>query len=491
MWGYQPHFRIAAKVAADGLFNLLDRKLNPNVFLVGVLIDDRKDRHPIGLEPEDCGYEVDNFADVLQQAQHFEAIDPLRDIICSHPKVQDSYDRRIEIRALMNALKTTIRLQDESKGVISFCSMPVSVEGYRVSVVLQLSRAQYESYYALNRNQVDQVSVHTSLLNATINEFLDLCAEALSKPSPGEGFHDFPEDKSEIIRKAGRNLMYTPANAGGELEGLHGLFDVCNTISSLKYEGAEGTGRMLIARRDHPNIEITLSLLKPIRITNFTAVRKLLEISSNENGLLSDSGYIYALGKQVDIYDHSKEDLFTIEFTKHYHWHLFHAEHELMQVSYGQPMLPQMKLDKEKFRCDLPRIFRDIKEKNIEKLWKLVLAASTQKHGTMLVISSQAEAEAERLQNQSTRIEPIQLEPENVRSLTAIDGALLLKPDGTCYAIGVILDGLASRKGNPARGARYNSAIRYIDDKKECLAVIVSEDGSINLLPDLLRSQGI
>jgi hypothetical protein len=34
-------------------------------------------------------------------------------------------------------------------------------------------------------------------------------------------------------------------------------------------------------------------------------------------------------------------------------------------------------------------------------------------------------------------------------------GGVLIDPNGTCYAIGVILDGIATTKGDPARGSRY------------------------------------
>jgi hypothetical protein len=70
--------------------------------------------------------------------------------------------------------------------------------------------------------------------------------------------------------------------------------------------------------------------------------------------------------------------------------------------------------------------------------------------------------------------------------VTAIDGAVMIDPSATCYAIGVILDGVASQKGNAARGARYNSAIRYVDGRDGFLAIVVSEDGSIDLIPDLM-----
>jgi hypothetical protein len=50
-------------------------------------------------------------------------------------------------------------------------------------------------------------------------------------------------------------------------------------------------------------------------------------------------------------------------------------------------------------------------------------------------------------------------------------------------AIGAILDGLATDAGYPSRGARYNSAIRYVASSSHaCLAIVVSEDGMINVV---------
>ena len=74
-----------------------------------------------------------------------------------------------------------------------------------------------------------------------------------------------------------------------------------------------------------------------------------------------------------------------------------------------------------------------------------------------------------------------------IRSITSIDGATLLDDSGVCHSIGVILDGTASDKGTSERGARYNSAIRYVEFKKrKCVAIIISEDGMVDLYPNLL-----
>lgn len=142
-------------------------------------------------------------------------------------------------------------------------------------------------------------------------------------------------------------------------------------------------------------------------------------------------------------------------------------------------------MDEGRFRSHVARIFGGVEPGAIDFLWKLTLEAIEQKHGTMLVILEDAAKEAERLQGQSTRIKPVKLDAEVLRYVTSIDGAVLVDPQGVCHAIGVILDGVATKKGSSSRGARYNSAIRYQAQKPSCLAIVISEDGSIDLIPDL------
>ena len=60
-------------------------------------------------------------------------------------------------------------------------------------------------------------------------------------------------------------------------------------------------------------------------------------------------------------------------------------------------------------------------------------------------------------------------------------------PRGVCHAVGVILDGVARPECTPARGSRYNSAIRYVHScDTPRLAVVVSDDRTVDVVP-LLR----
>ena len=491
MWGCQPHYQFSAELAAEQIFNKLDRNLNPKAFLVGILTEDRAGSYPICLQPEDCGYPPELFQCLKDQAKHLAAIDEESKVRHTHPIAEANHRIRLERKALheqkamRKALQKVITDQAVKTGRVSFCSWLVPVEGYMVSVVLQLNREAFDSYYSLKRKQAfERYPLVTSLIDATVAEYLNGCAKELTEPNPGTRRIFWDRDYDEIIRSAGKRLLYTPGFAADiSSGGPYNLFDDCNGVSSLRYEDREGVGRMLISKRKHPNIKVDLALCSPIVMSDYRAVRKLLEVSSDELSLLCDSNYIYGLGHEIGVYEEEAEDLFCIKFTGHYSWELRHGNNMLVRVSYGQPCLPRVQIEKEEFIKEAQQIFPDIEIRQIEQLWNLAMKASQQKHGTIVVISAGAESEAARLKTQCINIEQVPLTSQLMERITAIDGAVLMNPNSTCYAIGAILDGFATEKGNPSRGARYNSAIRYVESSKyPCLAIVVSADGGIDLV---------
>ena len=295
-------------------------------------------------------------------------------------------------------------------------------------------------------------------------------------------------ESDELLRESGKDFMYTISQVGQNFDGLHGLFETCNAISALKYEGGEGLGKLIIAKKDHPNIKMSLTLTEPIDIHNFRKVRKFLELSDDDSIIICDSALIYGLGQLHGKYNPTEESLFEIRFLSHYKWELSHDRNPMLIVTYGEPLLPKENVDREKFFSTIKRVFTGIEKSQIDDLWLLTLKATEQSHGTMLVISDKAETEAQRLGKQSFQLKPLKLTSTIIHQLTTIDGAVLMDRDSTCFAIGVILDGLATNKGDSSRGARYNSAIRYYEyygKDEPTLILIVSEDGMINLIPDL------
>lgn len=156
-----------------------------------------------------------------------------------------------------------------------------------------------------------------------------------------------------------------------------------------------------------------------------------------------------------------------------------------MQSAYGVPRLPRVSIKQETFRIAMRRLFPDITEAAQKQLWLIVEAAMKQRHGTIIVVSADADKEAARLRQQAMTTEPFELGPELVSRLSNIDGALLVDTNGICHAIGVILDGMATECGDPSRGARYNSALRYVYSrpKLSTLTVIISDDGYVDVFP--------
>ena len=107
----------------------------------------------------------------------------------------------------------------------------------------------------------------------------------------------------------------------------------------------------------------------------------------------------------------------------------------------------------------------------------------------MLIIAEDAAQETARLKRQGTAITPAPLSTALLQHATNIDGTILVDPSGVCHAIGVILDGEANDECTPVRGARYNSAVRYVlNGKAKRMAFVVSEDRTLDVIP-ILRSK--
>jgi len=490
IWGFQQHFCGNAEYCAGQLFRSLDQRFSPKVFLVGILEDEQKGQHKACIEPED---------DFWAKSERFEGLEntieenikanPESQLFHSHPRMQELGKERLHAQAIKSAIETTIsEIEERPTDQTFFVSFPRRKAGYLVSTVLSLQTSLIAEYPSLLKSSVPiheyrDASVATSLIDACVAEFLDLTQAKLELPRAGEGY-DPINTKFALADAASFFMKGISARMGNEF-GSRDLFRIFNTISSLRYEKAVGAGSYVIANKDHVAVDERLRFSSNQSLDSGRASRKLLELASKQMPLHTDSSEIFGLCT-VEGYAAEKEDLFYVNVTGHQEWELRHADVCLMTVKYGQPALPGLGLDTEKLRIDLARLFPSTNADQIHDLIALVQQAQTEAHGTMLLISEAAESESVRLSTQATPVVPTKLTPNLLAQLTTIDGAVILSPDGTCFAIGAILDGLASEEGDPARGARYNSAVRYVKSSQaDCLAVVVSEDGGTTFLPDL------
>lgn len=487
MWGYQKHFQISAKISAEALFRKLNPEFDVEVFLLGLRRKDDPQQHPVCLEPEDCGFKPEDFASVREDAEHRYAVDPERNLIGMVQSHHDSMQRRVKSRAMHEAVLSVLNGWRKSQLGEYYFSGFLPVADYDVAVVLRLHCPEQHLPYRLPKVHAEsRFGTPASFLDSVVEEFLRDCRKALYIPH-AEYVADMRErPAAELLRAAGDCMMHTPVWAAGNIHGLYGLFESCNVISSLTYEKAETFGGMLVARKDHPNIENELTLVEPVPLTSYRQVRKMLQMAGSHQRLVCDGASILGFGHVKGNYNQGNADLFEVRFTGHYRWELYHAGHGIVRSRYGTPELPLAPMNQTKLASDLQRVFEQATAKDIERLVALAMQACEQRKGALLIISIEAESESKRLSKQSTPIVPMLLTADLVRHLTEIDGALLLNPQGICYAVGVILDGIATEHGDPARGARYNSSVRYLAQRNAaCAAVIVSEDGTAEWFPNL------
>ena len=481
MWEHQSLFRVSAQLFAEGVFNLLDRSLRPEVFLLGFAsAREADDPEGVVVEPTSTRYTPADFMQVKTVAALLEVgAGPQGSVYHLHPNDHDRFEKQHWYELMCRATETTLNgltaARHENRR--SFCSVPVSLQGYLVTVVLQLSADCYGGYYALPKPGGGRPD---NLPHAAVMEFLHDCSRALREADTAD--NDQPvldRDHNELLRSAGRRLMLRVAPAG-----THGLYDACNGVAALRHEGDEGIGTMLVSRRLHPAVIPVLTLETPVPMRDHRSIRKLLELSEGHTALISDASHVFGLGQLVPDSDSQYEPLVTVHFTNHYSWEMSHAGHVLMRVVSNTPRLPQGQVAADNFARTVRIVFPSLDHDSIGYLWDLAQQATTQPMGTILVITTGAANEAKRLTRQCFRVVPRIMTPSVLRLVTNIDGAVLIEPNAMCHAIGAILDGLATEKGDSSRGSRYNGALRYVNSSKyPVLAVVVSEDGWIDLLP--------
>jgi hypothetical protein len=209
-------------------------------------------------------------------------------------------------------------------------------------------------------------------------------------------------------------------------------------------------------------------------------------MASDQFALVADGEHLHGLGKLRPGHDPALQDVFEIDFLDHYYWQLRCGGQALLRSRYGEPTLPREPISRVKFEDNFSRIFPQASAADHQRLWDLFKVMTEQDHGSMIVVAADAIAEAQRLAQQGTRISPITMTEDLLRSVSKIDGTVILDPHCVCHAVGVILDGPAVDVCTPSRGARYNSGIRYICASDEArMAIVVSDDGTADVIPML------
>ncbi len=255
------------------------------------------------------------------------------------------------------------------------------------------------------------------------------------------------------------------------------LYRLFNRIALVSYKEAANAGYMVLCPR--PLLAPVLTIETPMPLDNVRGVRKMLQITLPTLAALCDGQNVYGFGNASA----AAADVLSIQFRWPGIWQLMKGGRTIMRTEVHNGARDAVGLREDSFYTALQQVFGPIVEAARKDLWDLVVPATRQARGTNVLISANAAAEATRLSSQCTRVRPFALTPAVMEQITSLDGSVVIDLNGVCHAMGAILDGGVSARGERARGGRYNSALMYVDSCPfPSLILVVSQDGMVDLV---------
>lgn len=491
MWGYQGSYRIHIEILARNVLKKLGATADAEILLVGARSPNSKNANQVCIEPEDGKWNLSLFDGLLDSVESTYLNHKLQNMIFGDgPSMRDKPEwmRRDSVRT---SVSKALEFFDSEHNVTSFCGGVRQIGDYYVTPVIQIPNDTFVQFTPLPSKPVDdnqQGRGFRSLIHAAMYAVLHEATEELHSPDPGRFTYDSMRDAEEIIRIAAKDFLHTPG-LSIERRYIHtDLFNALNIVSSLMYEGTKGIGQLILVDPDNCAVEFMAKFVEPVPFHKPRWVRKVLQMAASGIGIIANSQYICGLGRLKESHDSAAQDAFTVAFIDHYHWELYCGSQALLRSHYAIPKLPKEPFDKAAFLANYSRLFPLSSQANALHLWNLMLTQANQDHGSMIVVAEDAASEASRLSKQGTSIEPTKLTNSLLRSVSGIDGTILLDPAGFCHAIGIILDGKATDECTPSRGSRYNSGVRYVQTSStKRLAIVVSDDRTIDIIPPFKR----
>ena len=480
MWAFQHIFRTSVEYEIEKTLSTIGLHTHgkAKVLLIGIAKKDDL-RHKICIEPEGGPLIVDDLRSLQEKTEEIQTANPESQVFYSHPIAQERRTRELFLRSRAHAIAEVIQDSRRFEELSFFVSNSAPIAGYDVHTCVGIPCDALESVPCFTNPQKDDYHgrhIEESFVQVIISACLSRADRALYLPYPGQGIMILG-DRTEIVREAA--IRFVEGVTFALTLQPTDLFNFANEISSLTYERSSARGFWVVTDRDNLTNKMKTEFLNPVRLREARTARKLLELTDATTSLLTDGQAIYGLGDCI-----SAPDVVKIAIDGHARWSLSTDDRILMKVAYGHATLPKQILDKS--------LFKDVADRTVgtaevERIWDIFQCALDGGQGTTIVVSKDPVSELQRLSQEALSVKPEYLDHKDVARLGRVDGAILLGPDGRCYAFGVILDGLATSSGNRARGARFNSSVRYQRTAKPgTMIIVISDDGTVDLVPNLM-----
>ena len=480
MWGFQHLFRWHVEYEIQKILSHIGLQANTKskVLLVGFATRDDLP-HAVCIEPEHGPLVVDDLHSIKRRTEEIRADDPEANLIISDPRSHTARMRSVFLRSRADAIAEAIEASGKFDGLSFFVSESSPVADYDVHTCVGIPSDAIEFAPKFNNPMKEDFHgwhIEESFLQSVIDTCLARADKTLYLPEAGSGL-EILGNINDIVRSSAERFIsgITFSLAGQPSD----LFRLSNELASLTYERSYARGNLAVTRADNMANKLKVKLQKPVRLTETRSARKMLELSDESTFLLSDSSVVYGLGEC-----NSAPDVAKVAIEGHARWSVSVDDTVLMRVNYEHATLPKPILDKSFFEdiCE-----RTVGAVEVERIWGVVQRALESDHGTTIVVSGDPIAEIDRLAQESLTIDPEYLNHEDVVRLGRVDGAIMLGRDGRCYAFGVILDGLATSSGDRARGARFNSSVRYQQTSAiDTMVIVISDDGTVDVIPNLM-----
>ncbi len=286
----------------------------------------------------------------------------------------------------------------------------------------------------------------------------------------------------------------------GLMEFFYGFYHIdtnfIQNLSATTYESNYADSRILVSRTDGRGVRRTkkkglrISFIEPIdfSIENLRQIRKLLELSNEEYALvIGETGKIRGLSDDA-VFPNECE----IRFHGHLSWTITYDGTKTISYNNGHYHIYVPHTADENLKNFISGVASPLDEEQVEALSRVIIEASKQVHGTIVMIGSPQEVndETKRICDNRHAIEvnPVDLSQDLnlINSLTSIDGAIFMDINCMCYCIGAILDGDLVARGSMARGSRFNSTFNYVkrraDFDQHFTGIVISEDGTVDAI---------
>ncbi|CCO24691.1 DNA integrity scanning protein DisA nucleotide-binding domain protein [Maridesulfovibrio hydrothermalis] len=264
---------------------------------------------------------------------------------------------------------------------------------------------------------------------------------------------------------------------------VYPILDAVLGISKTKEEGAWARGDLIFieaSELDSINYMAKFPENERPSLKNHKHVRKLLQsVESSSRTLVSDGKCVVGIAAVTptnnSISAHFKGD-----------WGLLYLGSTPV-CSFGDAKFSSTNHKPNLVQLEEYLLEQDLNADTRHKLFQLVIqmitSANHRSHGCTLVLDFNDEPV--QISGQTMEV-PLDLcEPEMrglARSLTKLDGAVHISKDLKLHGFACLLDGKAVSGENRARGARFNSALRFTAEHKNLIVIVVSSDKPVSLI---------